>query len=253
MSIKTIASISITALMLSGCATNSEYQLFQSDKNSTQLQTAKPSARSIEYHILPQDRLDVMLYKDPDQNSAVPLSELGQSVRKDGILVNKNGFVSLPLIGKVKVSGLTQTQASDLITRKYRTYINTPSVYLEVLNKRLFVLGEVKKPGVVKLDKEKMTLFEALAFAGDLTDAAVRDNVVILSADKKGKLSMRKVDLTHFDTMKYSQLMLRPNDIVYVRPNSWKAFRVASDEFTSIFNTVGKIAAPFVSIKYLTN
>lgn len=248
-----IIPLALSSLLLSSCVTNSEYQLFQSEKNTTQLQTAKPSARSIEYHILPQDRLDVMLYKDPDQNSPVALSELGQSVRKDGILVNKNGFISLPLIGKVKVSGLSQTQAADLITRRYRTYINTPSVYLEVLNKRLFVLGEVKKPGVVKIDKEKMTLLEALAFAGDITDAAVRDNIAILSADQNGTLHMRKVDLTHFDSMKYSELMLRPNDIVYVRPNSWKAFRVASDEFTSIFNTVGKIAAPFVSIKYLSD
>jgi len=249
----TTTSLVLATLLFSGCATNGEYQLFQTEQNMTQLQSNKPTARSIEYHILAQDRLDVMLYKDPDQNSLVSLQELGQSVRKEGILVNKNGMVTLPLIGKVKVAGLTQSQAADRITSRYKKYINTPSVYLEVLNKRLFVLGEVKKPGVVNIDKEKMTLFEALAFAGDLTDSAVRDNIVILSADKYGKMAIRKVDLTHFDTMKYSELMLRPNDIVYVKPNSWKAFKVASDDYTSIFSTIGKIAAPFVSIKYLSN
>lgn len=242
-----------SALLFSGCASKSDYQLFQTDRNITET-SAKHSDRSIEYRILAQDRLDVVLYKDPNQNALTQLPELGQSVHKNGILVNTAGYVALPLVGKVKVSGLTQSQASDRISTRYKMYINTPSVYLEVLNKRLFVLGEVKKPGVVKIDKEKMTLFEALAFAGDLTDSAIRNNVVILSANSKGKgMNIRRVDLTNFDTMNYNNLMLRPNDIVYVQPNNWKEFKVASDDVTSIFRTIGAIAAPFATLKYLDN
>ena len=245
--------ILISALLFSGCASKSDYQLFQTEGDIVK-QSAKHSDRSIEYRILPQDRLEVVLYKDPNQESLAALPELGQSVHKGGILVNTAGYIALPLIGKVKVSGLTQSQAANRITRVYKKFINTPSVYLEVLNKRLFVLGEVKNPGVVKIDKEKMTLFEALAFAGDLTDSAVRNNIVILSANKHGKgLNIRRVDLTNFDTMNYSSLMLRPNDIVYVQPNNWKEFKVASDDVTSIFKTIGTIAAPFATLKYLDN
>ena len=151
------------------------------------------------------------------------------------------------------MAGLSQTQAAESITRRYKKYLNTPSVYVEVMNKKLFVLGEVKKPGVVKIDKEKMTLFEALAHAGDLTDAAVRNEIVILSNSPTRGMQMRTVDLTNFDTMRYASLMLRPNDIVYVRPNGWKSFRVASDDFTSPFSTIAKIAAPFVTLRYLSN
>jgi len=241
------------ALLFSGCASKSEYQLFQTDRNLTQ-ESTKHSSRSIEYRILPQDRLDVVLYKDPNQESLAAIQELGQSVRKNGILVSTSGHVTLPLIGKVKVSGLTQSQAAGRITSGYKKFINTPSVYLEVLNKRLFVLGEVKKPGVIKIDKEKMTLFEALSFAGDLTDSAIRNNIIILSANATGKgMNIRRVDLTKFDTMNYSSLMLRPNDIVYVQPNNWKEFKVASDDVTSIFKTIGAIAAPFATLKYLDN
>ncbi len=205
----------------------------------------------MEYRILPQDRLEIALYKDPAQDSVGAINELGQSMNKQGILVNAAGTIALPLIGKVKVAGLTQTQAADRITAQYKKYLNTPSVYLEVLNKRLFVLGEVKNPGVVKLDKEKMTLFEALAFAGDLTDDAIRNEVIILSNNHTKGMQMRKVDLTNFDTMKYASLMLRPNDIVYVQPDNWKEFKVASDNFTSPFETIAKVAAPFVTLKYL--
>ena len=237
-------------LMLGGCA-GQDYKLVQTEKT---LMEQKVSDRSIEYRILPQDRLEIALYKDPAGSSASGINsqqQLGQSMNKEGILVNAAGTIALPLIGKVKVGGLTQTQAADRITEKYKTYLNTPSVYVEVLNKRVFVLGEVKKPGVVNIDKEKMTLFEALAFAGDLTDDAVRNEVIILSNSHTKGMDMRRVDLTNFDTMRYASLMLRPNDIVYVQPNNWKEFKVASDNFTSPFQTIAKVAAPFVTLKYL--
>ena len=240
----------VVLFMLGGCA-GSEYKLAQTKKP---IEVYKVSDRSIEYRILPQDRLEIALYKDPAQDAtAIASSELGQSMNQQGILVNAAGYITLPLIGKIKVAGLSQSQAADRITTQYKKYLNTPSVYLEVLNKRLFVLGEVKNPGVVKLDKEKMTLFEALAFAGDLTDSAVRDNIVILSNSPTKGMQMRTVDLTNFDTMKYASLMLRPNDIVYVQPDNWKEFKVASDNFTSPFETITKIAAPFVTLQYLSD
>jgi len=236
--------------ILGGCA-GQEYKLAQTEKAVTE---HKVSDRSIEYRILPQDRLEIALYKDPAQDAMSGGSnELGQSMNQQGILVNAAGYITLPLIGKVKVAGLSQSQAADRITAQYKKYLNTPSVYVEVLNKRVFVLGEVKNPGVVKVDKEKMTLFEAIAFAGDLTDDAVRDNIVILSNSPTRGMQMRYVDLTNFDTMKYASLMLRPNDIVYVQPDDWKEFKVASDNFTAPFETITKIAAPFVTLKYLSD
>jgi len=246
LNLKLILAVGIV-FILGGCA-GTEYKLAQTEQTISQKNI---SDRSIEYRILPQDRLEIALYKDPAQEHVGAVNELGQSMTRNGILVNTDGYISLPLIGKIKVAGLTQTQAADRITTQYKKYLNTPSVYLEVLNKRLFVLGEVKKPGVVEIDKEKMTLFEAIAFAGDLTDDAVRNDIVILSNSSTRGMEMRRVDLTNFDTMKYASLMLRPNDIVYVQPDSWKEYKIASDNFTAPFETITKIAAPFVTLKYL--
>jgi len=248
--LKYIFSIGL-ALMMGGCSTSSmNYEMLQSKKPKDS-KTIKTTAASIEYRILPQDRLLVLLYKDPNQDSVESTGDLGESVADNGILVNAAGYITLPLIGKVKVSGLTQTQAADKITNLYKKYLNTPSVYLEVMNKKIFVLGEVKNPGVVKLDREKMTLFEALASAGDVTDYGQKDSISIVSNIPGHGMVMRTVDLTDFDNMKYADLMLRPNDIVYVRPDSWKQFKVASGEFTAPFETITKIAAPFVTLKYL--
>ena len=231
--------------LLGGCTGQKDYLLMQTESQNTQ--TVKVTDRSIEYLILPQDRLGISLYKDPQQGTEMGGSgELGQSMNEKGLLVNATGYVVLPLIGKIKVSGLTQSQAADRITQQYRKYLNTPEVYVEVLNKRLFVLGEVKSPGAIDIDKEKMTLFEALAHAGDLTDSAVRTEVIILSNSPSHGMQMRKVDLTNFDTMNYASLMLRPNDIVYVQPNGWKAFRVRTDDVMSILNPIVKLGGTYL-------
>jgi len=238
-------------LLLSGCGSlNSKYQLLQNDEPAHNVVIPKGS---IEYRILPQDRLKVLLYRNPQQGSDMLSGELGQNMDNEGILVDAAGCIPLPLIGKVKVSGLSQTQAADRISQRYKKYLNTPSVYVEVLNKRIYVLGEVNKPGVVKLDREKMTLFEAIAFAGDLTDHAVRDNIVIVSNDPHKGLRMRSVNLTNFKKLRYTSLMLRPNDIVYVQPDGWKEFRVKSSDFIAPLETISKIATPFVTLKYLFN
>ncbi len=239
--------VSLT-ILLTACTGKSDYQLLQTTKPVKQQNV---TSASIEYKILPQDRLKVILYKDPGQISAEAAQKLGEDINSDGILVNAEGYIKLPLVGKVKVAGLSQSQASDRIEKLYKRQLTDPSVYVEILNKRLYVLGEVNNQGVVKIDKEKMTLFEAIAFAGGLTDSAIRDSVVIVSNDTKRGMSIRKVDLTNFDTMNYASLMLRPNDIVYVQPNKWKKFKVASENYTSPFSTFTAIAAPFVTLKYL--
>ena len=246
-----------TALILGGCSGKSEYQLMQTSTPESTLRqnSVNVSDRSIEYLILPQDRVEITLYKDPQsasQGSGSSAQGLGQSMSPNGLLVDASGYVPLPLIGKVKIAGLTQTQAADRITNEYKKYLNTPSVYVEVLNKRILVLGEVKSPGVVKLDREKITLFEALAMSGDFTDAAVRDSIMILSNSKDKGMVARTVDLTNLDTMRYASLMLRPNDIVYVKPNAFKQFGVGASQVLSPLDPILKLATAYVVLDNVT-
>ena len=242
--------VMVMLFIFSGCSSKSDYQLLQTDTNLS-AQKVTVSDRCLEYRILCQDRLEIALYKDPQQGAQAN-GALGQSMSQKGILVNTKGEIPLPLIGNIKVAGLTQTQAADKITQAYKKYLNTPSVYVEVLNKRLFVLGEVKSPGVINIDKEKMTLFEALANAGDLTDAAVRNNIIIVSNKVGGGMQMRSVDLTNFDRMNYASLMLRPNDIVYVQPNGWKQFGVAASQVLSPLDPILKLASAYVVLDNVT-
>jgi polysaccharide export outer membrane protein len=97
-----------------------------------------------------------------------------------------------------------------------------------------------------------MTLFEALAHEGAFTNSAVRSEVIIVSSDKLG-MRMRTVDLTNFDKMNYASLMLRPNDIVYVKPNDWKQFKVVSSDVTSVLDPILKIAGAYAAFAYLAD
>jgi len=241
----------LALLFIGGCAGNSDYKLLQTKKP---IEKQNITSASIEYKILPQDRLDVTLFKEPGQmTEAIGGGALGQSIKEKGLLVNATGYISLPLIEKIHVAGLSQSQAAAKINNEYKKHLNNPSVYVEVLNKRIFILGEVTKQGAITLDKEKMTLFEALALSGGFKDSAVRDEILIVSNSSKSGMHIRKVSLTNFDKMSYASLMLRPNDIVYVQPNNWKQFKVKSSDFTSPFSTLGSILQPFANIKYLTN
>jgi len=129
-------------------------------------------------------------------------------------------------------------------------YLEDAEVYLEVLNKRAYILGEVNKPGEVRLFNEKLTLLQLLATAGDLKDGANRKSIVILQ--KRGdKIYTRTVDLTGLNSLKMANLIIHPNDVVYVPPRNTKVFNVGVQEATPVFGLAGSVLSPAASLKYL--
>jgi len=236
--------ILITILVVSGCNVGrSDYELMQSKKCVKS--EKKISMQSIEYKIMPHDRLSVVIYQYPELTPT--------DMNKNGILVDSKGFISLPLIHRVKVTGYTQSQVATVIEKRYKKYLTDPSLNIEVMNKRVYVLGEVKTPGVVQLDNEMGTVMQVIAHSGGFTDSARRDNIYIVSSDNQNNLKMRRVDMTSFTAMQKSNIMVRPNDVLYVQPSKWKSFKIAADDFTSPFETITKLAAPFVTLKYLSD
>ena len=232
-------------LILNGCSGKSDYKLFQAEKAPV-VEQAIPDQK-VEYKILPQDRVSINIYKYPE------LMPTSMSQDGKGLLVDSDGYIYLPLIHRVKLAGLTQNEAARMLERKYKAYLTDPTLHLEVMNKRIYVFGEVNKPGVIELDKEKLTMIEAMAFAGDFTDSAIKDNIIVISHNSQNQMIMRKVDMTNFRSLSLANLMVKPNDVIYVQPDKWKTFKVASDKFTSPFETIAKIASPFVTIKYLSD
>jgi len=141
---------------------------------------------------------------------------------------------------------------AKILEKKYAKYLVEPSLNIEVINKQVYILGEIKNAGAISLQNESMSVIEVIASAGGLTDSAQRDSIFIVNQDNN-KLRMRRINLTSFSALQHSNLIVHSNDIIYVQPNKWKAFRVASDDFTAPFETISKLIDPFLNIKYLRN
>ena len=236
-------------IAFSACSTKDDYILFHKAQNSQQELTTKVENIKFEYKIQPYDRISIVVYKHPELSSTTISN--GQFER--GILVNSKGFLRLPLINKIHVAGLSQTKAEEKISARYKTYLKNPDIQIEVINKRAYIIGEVNQPGEIPLLNERLTLLQILAKAGGMTKFANRHSILILKNGQMSKVHTQIVNLTDVNAIYTANLMIEPNDIVYVMPNGMKAFNTKVNEISPIFQLISNILQPFVNIKFLNN
>ncbi len=135
-----------------------------------------------------------------------------------GLLVDVNGNIELPILGAMKVSGLNTVEAKNLIKDKVKDkYLKEPTINVRFLNYKVSVMGEVAHPAVYVIPNEKVTLPEALSMAGDLTIFGKRENILIVR-DNNGVKEFGRVNLTTRDVYTSPYYYLHANDVVYVEP-----------------------------------
>lgn len=133
-----------------------------------------------------------------------------------GYLVDNNGDISLPFIGKLSVKGLTIPQARDTVLKQLGKYLINPSVFINLENFKIVMLGEVSKPGVYVVNNEQVTISEALALAGDMTVFGKRTHVLVVRETMAGNPEYGMIDMTSPEVFNSPYYYLHPNDIVYV-------------------------------------
>lgn len=133
-------------------------------------------------------------------------------------LVDNYGFIEFPVIGKMKLGGLTRTEATAKLVVAVSEYIKNPIVNLRILNFKVSILGEVLKPSSFTLSSERITLLEAISMAGDLTIHGKRNNILIIR-EAEGKKTYNRIDITKSDFLNSPFYYLAQNDIVVVEPN----------------------------------
>jgi len=244
---------SLIVLSLLGCSNKEEFILFNKadinqSKSSNSIKSTQFNDVSFEYKIVPNDRVSIIIYKHPELSP----STIGNRTSDRGILINSKGDIRLPLVKKIHLAGLTQTEAQEKIEQEFKRYIKSPDVYFEVLNKRAYVIGEVNKPGEIELINEKLSLIQVLSKAGDLKDSANKQAIMILRSGK-GRVNSEIVNLTDFNSLKSANLMIKPNDIVYVLPNNMKAFNVKVNEINPVFSLISNMLSPFITVKVLSS
>ncbi|MDO9208067.1 MAG: polysaccharide biosynthesis/export family protein [Sulfuricurvum sp.] len=250
-------------LLFSGCSTQSFKMFGESDSVVKTIAVSDLNYSEevqFEWKIVKGDRVEINIANltagEGDQQLNQMLSRGGQQTLArdgtEGYLIANNGLVRLPLIGAVEIMGLTENQAAEKLSNLYKQYLRNPYVSIKILNQKLYVLGEVKSPGVVQVTNGTMTLFEALARSGDLTNDAERTNVRVIRGGLRDP-QMREINLADMSQMKLTSLILQPNDIIYIQPRAMKAYNVAFAEQTPFFSMINTMMSPFLSAISLKN
>jgi len=162
-------------------------------------------------------------------NQAVAVQAVGASSASNvgnqvisGFLVDKDGYIQMALLGKIKVKGLTTYQAREQITDLAAQYYKDPTVQVRFANFKITVLGEVTRPATYTVPNEKVTVLDALGLAGDLTIYGKRENVLLVRDQGKEKELVR-LNLNNSKVFQSPYFYLRQNDVIYVEPGKAKA------------------------------
>lgn len=151
--------------------------------------------------------------------------------------VDKDGYMLLPIIGKILVEDKTVPEVNLIIRDSLTNILNQPIVSVKLVNRFVSILGEVRNPGHFTFSQDKITIYDALGLAGDITDYGDRNNVILVR-NKNNQNSRIVLDLTKPDILSSDYYNLRPNDIVYVKPLRNKFWGMREFPFTVVFSTI---------------
>ena len=238
-------------LMMVGCGSSKEVAYWQ-NIDSISLAASKGL---YDAKIMPKDELTILVQTtDPLTSEPFNLRSTGQTSSKNqitGYLVDNDGMIHFPIVGKIHVAGLTKTECEDLIKSKIQPYLartENPLVSVRTSSYRITVIGEVNRPGVIPVATEKISLIEALAEAGDMTIYGKRDNVLLVREDKSGEKHKVRLNMNDANIINSPYYYLQQNDIIYVEPHKVKARNTFFGSNTSIFYSVIGITTSLVSL-----
>lgn len=174
-------------------------------------------------------------------NSSGTLANGGSQRQEIPYLVENDGTINFPLIGRINVMGLTKRECEDKIAGLIKPYLandENPVVTVQLSSYRVVIMGEVASPGVKVVSGQKMNILEGLASAGDLTVYARRDNVLLIREAPNGVKSTVRLNINDPQILNSPYYYLQQNDIVYVTPNKIKARNVDFSSHTTLLMTV---------------
>ena len=168
-------------------------------------------------------------------------------------LVDNEGGIDFPVIGYIKVGGLTKRECEKFIHDKVKPYLNAaenPVVTVRMSSYSISVLGEVNRPGSYQVSREKINILEALAQAGDLTIYGVRERVKLIREDAQGHKQIHTVNLNDANILTSPYYYLQQNDILYVEPNKVKAQNSTIGQSTTLWISATSILISMASLLY---
>ena len=207
--------------------------------------------RSVDYKLQPGDNLYIRFVNIVDQGGTSSLngeftrtSSSDASIYLQSYTIDEEGFIELPLIGKIVVRNLTVDEAKALLQTALDKYINQTTIIVKLSNFNLTVLGEVKNPGMYKVYQSQINLFEAVALAGNMTNFAKNSAVKIIRQTDNGS-EIVTVDMGSADILSSPYYYLKPNDIVYVEPMKIKQWGFTAFPYATVFSIISLVVTVY--------
>ena len=222
---KNIVSLLVLLLLLSSCASRKDLVYYQ-DIDSVQMNNS-----TYQSLLQPDDLLTIIVRgENPEAVVAFNMPNISYNTNDQvGVeiqrlftyLIDSENNINFPVIGKIKLGGLSRVDAEKALVKEISKYVINPKIDLRILNYKITVQGEVNKPGTYPITSERVTVLEALSIAGDLTVYGKRNNILLLREENGAKKVVR-MDLTKSDFINSPYYYLRQNDVIYVEPNKTK-------------------------------
>lgn len=249
---KKIFFFAIAALLLlatSSCISTKKVPYFQ-NKDSIDVSLSR---QLYDAKIMPKDILQIRVFTtNPEaaepfnllRTTRTTSSSSSQSTSQNSVynyLVDNDGDIEFPIIGKIHLGGMTKNEAEAYIKGLIKPYMaesENPVIHVRMVNYKYAVIGEVNKPGMFTSMNEKINIIEALAQAGDLTLYGERDKVFLLRENSEGQKEYHRLNLNDANIISSPYYYLQQNDIVYVEPMKGKARRSYFTTATSMWFTL---------------
>ena len=174
-----------------------------------------------------------------------------QSPRIQTHIVDRNGMIQLPVLGEIQAAGLSTKELESVIKNRVSEHVKDPFVRVEMINFTVNVMGEVRAPQRIVVGKERFSVLDALAAAGDLTEYGKRDNVLVIRTEN-GKSTYHRLNLTDGSIYASPYFYLQQNDVVYVEPNDIKIDNSKYNQFSAFklsqLSTIVSLASVVASL-----
>ena len=219
-----------------------------------------------EIKIQPDDLLMIIVSAD-DAESALPFNLTTVSIPTPGpaglnnfigqqsiqnYLVDANGIIDFPVLGKLKVGGLSRSEVMQILQNKIEKYIKNPIITIRLSNFKVSVQGEVTVPGTFSVNSDRITLIEAISMAKDLTIYGRRDNILIIR-ETNGIKSYNRVNITKADFINSPFYYLAQNDVVYVEPNKVRINGAAVGANTNVIISITSLVITLITLIVTTS
>jgi polysaccharide biosynthesis/export protein len=216
---------STVLFLIFSCATREKMAYL----NDVENQTGTNTSLGYEVRLQKDDLLSIIVSaENPEITYPFNLPQIQVNYTVDGsqssiktYLIDKEGYIDFPVLGKVKLDSLTRLEANQKLTDLISKHIKNPSINLRILNYKVSVLGEVNKPGTFPIQSDRVTILEALSMAGDLTIFGKRNNILLIR-ETNGNKSYNRIDITKSDFTQSPFYYLSQNDVIIIEPNKTK-------------------------------